>query len=283
VPDKFTPLRAGLRWARPLAIAIVDAQLEAGHPGELVIARAGDAIAGARLAGLIDARQGSAHPGDLLVGVAAAHGANLELAAAVGDHRRGGGRALVVVIGSPVERRAIERELRTDRDVGISVMLMVDSLDGADLVRVRRRVANMILSRGEGLRRTHPSLKLYPSLTADIVHQLQHRTAVRMALRAALVADADNSAVAMKATQARLAADTAGMADAPLDPKTVGLVAALGLLPLAWRSGAGRLTGLVPFTRIAVRGGIAYSVTRLVGIGAQRVAKLGRAPHQEER
>lgn len=275
--ENFTPVRAGLRWARPLATAVVKAHFEAGRAGELVIASGGDAREASRVAELLGARRGHAAPGDVMVGVAAPHAANHELAVAVGDHRRAGGEALVVVIGTPVQRRVIERELRADRDVGISVMLMVDALDGADLVRVRRRVANMIVSRGEGLRRN------YASLQPDIARQMEHRAALRVGVRAALVADTERSAAGMKSSHARLAADIASITDANFDAKAVGLVAALGLLAPVWRAGAGRLTALVPFTRIAVRGGIAYSVTRLVGIGAQRVAALGRAPHQEER
>jgi hypothetical protein len=277
VAENFTPVRAGLRWARPLATAVVKAHFDARRAGELVIASGGDAGEASRVAELLGARRGHAAPGDVMVGVAAPHAANHELAVAVGDHRRAGGEALVVVIVTPVQRRVIERELRADRDVGISVMLMVDALDGADLVRVRRRVANMIVSRGEGLRRD------YASLQPDIARQMEHRTALRVGVRAALVADTERSAAGMKSSHARLAADIASITDANFDAKAVGLVAALGLLAPAWRAGAGRLTALVPFTRIAVRGGIAYSVTRLVGIGAQRVAALGRAPHQEER
>jgi hypothetical protein len=267
-----------------LATALVKAHFDAAQGEQLVVAAGGDEIGAARLADLLHARLGHARVRDLLVGVAGPHCRNDELAAVVGEHRRAGGEALIVVIGSPIERRVIERELRTDRDVGISVMLLVDALDGADLARVRRKVAGMIVSRGQGLLRDHPTLSPdIPSFKPDIARQMEHRAALRLGLRVALVADPKRGAARMKATHARLVADTASMADAPLDPKTVGLVTALGLLSPLWRIAAGRLTGLVPLTRIVVRGVLAYSVTRLVGIGAQRVAMHGRAPHQEER
>jgi hypothetical protein len=273
------PLRAGVRWARPLATAVVRAQLDARHGGQLVVtgAGAGDTTPVARLASELGAQTGTAGPRDLLIGVAWPWADNATLGTAVGDHRRAGGEALIVVVGNAVERRALERELRTDPDVGISVMLFVDALSGDELLRVRRRVADLLVVRGDGMRRE------YDRLHADIARQLEHRLAQRLAVRSALVANPDKMASTLKSQHAKLAADTTSLSDTGFDAKHIGLVAAVALVAPIWRRAAVRLTAFLPFTRIVVRGGLVYTITRLVGMGAQRLAMHGRAPHQEER
>ena len=204
----------------------------------------------------------------------------------VGDHRRAGGEALIVVVGNAVERRAIERELRADPDVGISVMVFVDDLAGPELERVRRRVADLVITSGRadqiingggGYRRR------YASSLPDIAERMEARLAQRLAIQAALVDDPAKTAQTMKSGHATLVAATAGKSDDGFDPKHAGLVASVALLAPVWRRGAGRLEAFVPFTRIAVRGGLAYTVTRLVGMAARRLAMHGREPHQEER
>lgn len=269
--------RAAIRWAGPVAGAVVNAQVDVHNAGRIVVADAGDASAAARLATALEARVGVAGPPDLLVSVAAPGVPHADLARLVGDHRRAGGEALIIVVGNAVERRATERELRAaDQDVGISVMLFVDSPDG-DIARVRRRVADLVLSTGRGFRRR------YASTQPDIAQRLEHRLALRLALRAALAADSDKTAQSMKSGHASLVAESTGMSDAGFDPKHAALVAAVALLAPVWRSGSRRLPAFVPFTRIAVRGSLAYTVTRLVGMGAKRLAMHGREPHQEER
>lgn len=271
------PVRAAVRWARPLALAVVNAQVDVHHAGQIVVVDTGDAHAAAGLATALEARVGVATPGDLLVAIAAPGAANADLAGLVGDHRRAGGEVVIAVVGNAVQRRAVERELCNDRDVGISVMLFVDSLSDVDIARVRRRVADLIVTSGRGFRRR------YASSQPDIAQRMEHRLALRLAIRSALVADPAKTAQSMKAGHASLVAETTGMSDAGFDPKHAGLVAAVALLAPIWRRGAGRLTAFVPFTRIAVRGGLAYTVTRLVGMGAQRLATHGREPHQEDR
>ena len=270
-------VRTAVRWAQPLAVAVVNAQRDAHQAGRIVVVDAGDATAAERLAAVLEAPVGTAVPGDMLVGVAVPGAEHAELAALVGDHRRAGGEAVIIVVGNAVERRAIERELSTDQDVGISVMLFVDSLSHTDVARVRRRVADLIITSSRGFRRR------YRSSQSDIARRMDHRLALRLAIRSGLVGDAAKTAQGMKSGHASMVAETTGMSDAGFDPKHAGLVAAVALLAPVWRHGSGRLTAFVPFTRIAVRGGLAYSVTRLVGIGAQRLAMHGREPHQEDR
>jgi len=240
----------------------------------------------ARLATALEARVGTATPGDLLVGVAAPGTANADFATRVGDHRRAGGEALIIVLGNAVQRRAIERELSADRDVGISVMLFVDSLTGDDVTRVRRRMADLVITSGRadqvinsggGFRRR------YASSLPEVGERMEKRLAARLAIRSALVADPAKTAPSMKSGHATLVAATTGTSNDGIDPRHAGLVAAVALLIPIWRRVAGRLTVFVPFTRTVVRGGLVYFLTRLVGMAAQRVAMRGRAPHQEER
>jgi len=277
-------LRAGFRWARPLAITLVSPQLDTASPGEVVVADVGAATESERLSAALETRRGRAGRRDLLVAVAARNPPNDELARLVGDHRRAGGDALIVVVGRPVERRLIERELRSDPDVGISVMMLVDALDGVELERVRRRVAAMIVGRRALQGPVREPLSREPAaLKPDIAGYLERRGALRAGVRAALEGDPQRVAAGMKASQVQLATDTASMVDANFQPRTVALVAGLGLITPVWRAGVRRLAGFVPFDRIVVRGGAAYALTRLVGMGAQRLAVHGRKPHQEER
>jgi hypothetical protein len=279
-------LRTAARWSNPLAVAVMNARFDAHHAGQIVVVDHADATATAsRLATALDGRVGIATRADLLVGVAAAGAPNAVLAAVVGEHRRLGGEALIVVVGNAVERRAIERELRADKDVGISVMVFVDDLAGPELDRVRHRVADLVITSGRadqlinggGFRRR------YASSLPDIAERMEARVAKRLAIQAVLVDDPAKTAQTMKSSHATLVAATAGKSDDGFDAKHAGLVASVALLAPVWRRGAGRLEAFVPFTRIAVRGGLAYAVTRLVGMAARRLAMHGREPHQEER
>jgi hypothetical protein len=236
-----------------------------------------DHEAAVRLATEFGARVGAPAPVDLVVAIALPGADNAALASRVGDHRRLGGGALVVVVGNAAERRALERELRSDPDVGIGVMLFVDSLAGDDIVPIRRRVADMVIDHRNGTRRS------YAGLQPDVARQMERRLAMRLALRSVLVANPEKTASGMKTGHTRLAADTGSMSGASVDPKSVGLVVALALLSPVWRHGVGRLTRFVPFSRILVRSGAVYLITRLVGIAVRRVAVQGREPRQEER
>jgi hypothetical protein len=267
-------------------VAVLNARFDAHHAGQIVVVDNGDAPAAARLAAALDARVGIAGPADLLVCVAAPGAPNADLAGLVGDHRRAGGEALIIVVGNAVQRRAIERELRADRDVGISVMLFVDAISGADLARVRGRVADLVITSGRddqvingggGYRRR------YASSLPDVAERMEKRLAQRHAIQAALMDDPTKTAQSMKSGHATLVAATTGTSEGAIDPKHAGLVASVALLAPLWQRGAGRLAAFVPFTRIAVRGGLAYTVTRLVGMVARRLAMHGREPHQEER
>jgi len=265
----------------------MNARFDAHHAGQIVVVDHADAPATAsRLSTELDGRVGIATRADLLVGVAAAGAPNADLAATVGDHRRVGGEALIIVAGNAVERRAIERELRVDPDVGISVMLFVDDLAGPGLERVRRRVADLVITSGRadqlingggGYRRR------YASSLPDIAERMETRLAQRLAIQAVLVDDPAKTAQTMKSGHATLVAATAGKSDDGFDAKHAGLVASVALLAPVWRRGASRLEAFVPFTRIAVRGGLAYTITRLVGMAARRLATHGRDPQQEER
>jgi hypothetical protein len=279
-------MRVAARWVSPLAVPVMNARFDAHHAGQIVVVDNGDASVAARLANALDARVGVAHPTDLLVSVAAPGAPNADLATVVGDHRRAGGDVLIVVVGNAVQRRAIERELRADRDVGISVMLFVDDLQGADLDRTRRRVADQVItsdradhviSGGGGYRRR------YASSLPDVAERMEQRMAQQLAIRAALVDDPAKTAASMKSGHATLVAGTMGASNNGVDPKRAGVVASVALLAAVWRRSAGRLEAFVPFTRIVVRGGLVYSLTRLVGVTAQRVAAYHRDPPQEDR
>jgi hypothetical protein len=269
-------VRAGVRWVRPLANGAGKALADVGKPRHIVIAQAGDDDGSTRVGELIGARRGPAAPGDMLIGVATRASANGELAAEIGDHRRVGGAAAVVVVGTPAERRLIERELASDRDVGIAVLVMADGLSGDELVGLRERLAARVVREWTGLRWGSPAIG------PDLTRHLQRRAAFRAAVRALMDTDMHSQSEGMKVAQVRMVFDTAAVADRRPDPVVMGLVAAIGLLPPIWRR-AGRLTPFVPFTRTVIRGSVAYSITRLIGIVAKRLVASSREHHQEQR
>jgi len=267
-------------------MAVMNARFDAHHAGQIVVVDNGDAPTAARLASALDARVGIAGAADLLVCVATPGAPNAALAAVVGDHRRAGGDALIFVVGNAVQRRAIERELRPDRDVGISVMVFLDDLSGADLERARRRVADLVVTSGRadqvingggGYRRR------YASSLPDVPERMEQRLAQQLAIQAVFTDDPAKTAQSMTSGYATLVAATTGTSDDGIGPKHAGLVASVALLAPVWRRAARRLDAFVPFTRIVVRGGLVYSITRLVGMAAQRVAAYDRDPHREDR
>jgi len=272
-----TALRTGMRWAQPVAKTVARSQMTSRNADEIVVLPIADHAAAVRLATEFGARVGAPGPADLVVAIAQPGADNAALANRVGDHRRLGGAALVVVVGNAAERRALERELRSDPDVGIAVMLFVDRLSGDDIVPIRRRVADMVIDHRNGTRRS------YAGLQPDVARQMEHRLAMRLAMRSVLVASPEKTASGMKSGHTKLAADTGTMSAAGVDPKSIGLVVALAILAPVWRHGAGRLTRFVPFNRILVRSGAVYLITRLVGIAVKRIAAQGREPRQEER
>ncbi len=272
-----TALRTGMRWAQPVAKTVARSQMTARHADEIVVLPIADHEAAVRLATEFGARVGAPGRADLVVAIAQPGADNAALATRIGDHRRVGGGALVVVTGNAAERRVLERELRTDPDVGIAVMLFVDGLTGDDLVRIRRRVADMVIDHRNGTRRS------YPGLQPEVARQMEHRLAMRLAVRSVLVASPTKTAAGMKAGHTKLAADTGSLSNPGVDPKNIGLVVALAMLTPVWRHGAGRLTRFVPFSRILVRSGAVYLITRLVGLAVKRIAAQGREPRQEER
>ncbi len=266
-------VRGVLRALRPLGMALVKSERASRRPGEIIVATFGGLDAD-RVAAAIGARRGHAASRDLLVAVASAGDDVLSLSAQIGTHRRASGDALIVVSADPVGRRIIERELHTDPDVSVAIMLMVDGSSGADLSQILRRIADICAARNDGMRTR------YPALRSQIADRLEQRAARDVAIASAL---SNERSGAMSVRQARLVADVAGLRGDTFDPKTVGLVAVIGLLSPVLRRTVGRLTALVPFTQIVVRAATAYSMTRLVGIAAQRASMDGRAPSQEER
>jgi hypothetical protein len=273
----MTDHRASLRdlfsAVRPLGMTLVKSERTRRRPGEIVVATSGGLDAD-RLATAIGARRGNATSHDLLLAVAHVDDDLLGLAAEVGTHRRIGGDALIVVSASAVERRIIERELRTDPDVSVAVMMMVDDISGAELSRIIDRIADICAGRNDGMRTR------YPALRSQVADRLAQRAARDVAIVSALSKERSG---ALSVRQTRLAADVAGLRGETFDPKTLGLVAVIGLVSPLLRRTVGRLTGLVPFVQIVVRAATAYSVTRLVGIAAQRAAMDGRARSREER
>ena len=115
-------------------------------------------------------------------------------------------------------------------------MMMVDGLDETTCARVRRRVAGWSSRRAKGC-----AANVARASVANRTSCASCTTARPCAWRCGprFVADANKSAAAIKSTHARWLPTRPGTAEPASTPRTVGLVAAIGLLSVVWRQRGG--------------------------------------------
>lgn len=104
----------------------------------------------------------------------------------------------------------------------------------------------------------------------------------RGAMRAGVVAALSGSKAAspvLAALQARMAADVSNLAGDQPQGVQAAQAAGVALSAPVWRQVARSLSAAVPSWRPAIRAGIAYGVTRLVGLVATR---LRRSPNHSD-
>jgi hypothetical protein len=254
--------------ARPLALAHGLSSMAAERDAGVAVLDVGHPEDVWTVMELLDGRRGLPARTDVAVGVVVAGDpdAASRVAEIVGDHRRRAGDAVVAVVGTPAQRRRAERVLLSHPDVEMSVVLHLDSLEGRDRDRLVRAVV-----RGLGLRSV-AGARRHPALRPAVASTLQRRAARRAAGVAAVTGGSRATMPILTVMQARLAADLHGLRRGRPDGRSVAQVAAVGVAAPLWRQGARAIVRRAPGSAPGVRAAYAYTVTRLVGAGAQRVS-----------
>lgn len=270
-------IKRGFRAVKPLAMAMGLSALAADKDVDVVVVDAGDAGLAGDAAAALGGRVGTPTSDDMLVAVVAPGGNAAHIAPVVGEHRRKGGDAVVALLGTPVQRRRAERTLLADPDVEMSVVLHADALDAAGRDALRAAVVRGLTVRAVAAGRRHAPLR------DEVARGLERRAARRAAVVASTPGISGAAMPLLTVIQARLASDLTGLSGGRPDARSAGTVAGIAAAAPLWRATARRLITAVPSAETAVRGGLAYTVTRGVAAGARRLAPAGPDPVQEER
>lgn len=255
-------LSTGLRAARPIAQAVRTAEAIVRREGHIAILP-GDPAATRRLRELL----GNPPPApdeDALQVLAATPGTDLAAGAAalVRARRRHPEDALAIVIGTPAEREALERELIEEHRLEASNVLHVASLEGPGEEAVIDRVIDMLGEAAVVAGRRMPALR--PVLSRRIVNRASRQAA---AVAAVPLGGATMPVITLQ--QIKMVGQLSTLHGRDLDADRV--LAALSILGagFGWRALARSAVGLVPVAGWAVQGGLAYGVTRSMGEAAQ--------------
>jgi hypothetical protein len=249
--------------ARPAAKAIGRSALAANRGGAITIL-AGEPASTARLVEITGASPGTGLGKGLLVFAAVPHADHAAAAQGLGDHRRSGGRALAIVIGSPTQRRRIENALiAADRDISAATIAHLDDLD--DPGKVRAAVV-----RGLGDQRIGAA-KAVPAVRESVSKSLVASSARRAALVAAVPGLNRVAMPILTSLQLGLAADLSNANARPLNGQIAGQSAGVMASAFAWREAARRLSRRAPSAAPAIRAGVAYAATRSVGLVSGRL------------
>jgi len=259
---------------RPLVTAVALSARNAERDAGVSIVDAGDPALTARLAEVLGAPVRAPVPTDLLV-CAPAPGADIgNLVHRLGAHRRNGGEVIVAVIGSPAARRRVLRQLAAAHDVGVSTAVPVASLAEAGAATVREAV---VLRLGTFV---VPAARTAPGLRDTAARSMVTRAARRAALVGAAPTSAPTTPV-LSLMQARLLSDVTALGGARPGPREAGAAVGVAVAAPVFRGTARTLSRAVPQAAWAVRAGVAYGVTRGLGILAGRV-RPHRSPPSEE-
>lgn len=190
-------------------------------------------------------------------------GHDVTLAATVLARARRQGRTVIVVIAADtVAAGDIERQLLSHPPLDLSNIAHVRSLDDREFILAS--IATLLGDDAVAVARTHPNLR-------DAVGEVLTGQAARRAGAigvAGIISAAQLPVIA--ALQVRLVAQLAAMHGRPLDIRRGLEIAGVVAAGFGWRAVARVATRTLPIGAFAVRGGVAYSGTRLVGEVARR-------------
>lgn len=219
-----------------------------------------------RLRAILGAPGGSPTPGKGLALAVAATGDALDAPlAALAAHRRRGGRALALLVGTAPERTALERRVSTAPGLGMGSVAHLHTLEGeAGAAEAIRIVAEALGDDLPASARSHPPLR--EAATELLVQRAARRAAV---IGGAGVLSGATMPV-LTVLQAKLVMDLAVVHDREIGMERGLELAAVVAAGFGWRAiGRGALL-FVPGPAFALRGGVAYAGTRAIGEAAAR-------------
>lgn len=193
---------------------------------------------------------------------AAVAGHDPTLAAAVlAGAKREGRRVLAILVGTPKERKALERAFLAVQPLEPSNVAHLADLTNAGpaLAAVARVLDEDAVA--AALR--------YPALRETVADTLVARAARQCGALGATPFTKGADFLAITVIQVRLVAQLAALHGRPLDVRRGLEVAGVLASALGWRAFARRAIPSVPVAGFAVRAGVAYSATRTLGEAAR--------------
>jgi uncharacterized protein (DUF697 family) len=203
-------------------------------------------------------------PGAVAVFAVSAEGDPEPVAEEMARRAAEGGRSLVVILGSPERRRAVEERLRRAPGVEMSSIVHVARLDRRGEQRVMEGVVRGLGENAIAAGRLNPALR--PAVAAQVVSQASSAVGAVSASTARL----KGRQKALVALQVKMLGELATVYDRPLDRRRAVDVALVVALGYGWRLAGLGAVALVPAPGSVVRGGVAYGSTQAVGRFARR-------------
>ncbi len=224
----------------------------------------GDPAATAVIRGLLDVDDASAvdaHDGPLVY--VAIEGHDPTLAATVLARAKRQGRRVIILIAAEAGAAGdIERLLLSHPPLALSNIAQVRSLDDAEFILAS--VATLLGDDAVAAARNHPALR--PAVGEALVNQAARRAGGVGA--AGIVPGTQLPIIA--ALQVRLIAQLASMYGRPLDVRRGLEVGGVVASAFGWRAVARRAARVLPVGAFAVRAGVAYTGTRVLGEAARK-------------
>lgn len=202
-----------------------------------------------------------AHDGPLVY--VAVPGHDPALAATVMARAKRQGRTVVLLIAADRSRAGdIERLLLSHPPLDLSNVAHVRSLDDEEFIL--SSIATLLGDDAVAVARTHPALR---TAVGEMLTAQAARRAAAIGM-AGIVPGTQLPVIA--ALQVRLIAQLATMYGRPLDVRRGIEVGSVVLSAFGWRAVARRASRVLPVGAFAVRAGVAYTGTRVLGEAARR-------------
>lgn len=276
----------GLRAGRPLAIAVGLSVHNAEAEVAVSVIDAGERDLAEAVAEAVGAPLRAPVPDDLVICALAPDGDLSQVLPRLAEHRRRGGEVLVVVTGGAVARRRAIRRLAAEPCLGVACMEPIEALDAQGMEMLRRAVVRRLrrlgrLQGGVPVDAVVPAARRSPGLRATASDLMT----VRASRRAAVVAALPSSRAAMpvlSSLQVRLASDVAALGGGRPHAAQAATLAAVAVAAPLWRQIARTAQSAAPGIAPATRAGIAYGVTRGIGLVAARTRSTATTSSEED-
>jgi uncharacterized protein (DUF697 family) len=255
-------LSRGVKAVRPIADVVRAAEAASETGGEIAIIP-GDPEATRRLAALLGVPFASSPNEDALAVMAVTPGAP-DIAtgvAALARRRRIGAGALAILVGTPEERAALERQVLEGHHLEPSNVVHVASLEGEEGEKAVAAVVAALGDAAVAAGRRNPGLR--PVVGRALVRTTSRQAATTGALP---LRGADMPVLAL--LQVGLVARLAALYDRPMGAERAVEAAAVVGAGFGWRALARTVRRAIPAPRWATGGTVAYASTRAVGEAA---------------